>query len=184
MRALIWSLLIAGLVVFGSVDVTARAETPVRAYKIKAAFILDFVRQVQWPRQVGPVARLCTYGADPFGDAWAAIQDQRVQGRPLQIERNVPKERINDCMILAIGNLSDDEAGMIAEAVNGAPILTVADDATPASVEAILRLKSVDNRLHFDIDLPEAERRGLLIGAELRALADSVSGTPTGETAP
>jgi hypothetical protein len=182
MRALFLSLLVAGIALLGPVDPTARAETPVRAYKIKAAFILDVARQVQWPRPVGPIARLCTFGADPFGDAWAAIQDQRVQGRPLQIERNVPKERIGDCMILAIGDLSDDEADMLAAAVNGAPILTIADDATPASVDAILRLKSVDNRLHFDLDLPQAQQRGLLIGTEIRELADSVDGNPAGES--
>ena len=176
MRALFLSLLIAGLSVFGPVQSTAWAETPVRAYKIKAAFILDVARQVKWPNPVGPVARLCTFGADPFGDAWGAIQDQRIQGRPLQIEHNVPKERIGDCMILAIGDLSDAEAETLAQAIDESPILTIADDATPASVDAILRLKSVDNRLHFDLDLPQAQRSGLLIGAQIRALADSVDG--------
>jgi YfiR/HmsC-like len=176
MRAQFLSLLVAGIAILGPVETTAWAETPVRAYKIKAAFILDVARQVQWPNPVGPVARLCTIGADPFGDAWGAIQDQRIQGRPLQIERNVPKERIGDCMILAIGDLSDDEANTLAQAIDESPILTVADDATPASVEAILRLKSVDNRLHFDLDLPQAQRSGLLIGAQIRELADSVDG--------
>ena len=80
MRALFLSLLIAGLAVIGPVDTTARAETPVRAYKIKAAFILDVARQVQWPNQIGPVARLCTVGADPFGDAWGAIQESAHPG--------------------------------------------------------------------------------------------------------
>jgi hypothetical protein len=180
MRALFLSLLIAGLAVFGPVETTARAETPVRAYKSKAAFILDVARQVQWPNQIGPVARLCTFGADPFGDAWGEIRNQRIQGRPLQIERNVPKERIGDCMILAIGDLSEDEANSLAQAIDESPILTVADDATPASVEAILRLKSVDNRLHFDLDLPQAQRSGLLIGAQIRELADSVDGNADG----
>jgi hypothetical protein len=83
-------------------------------------------------------------------------------------------------MILAIGDLSDDEANTLAQAIDESPILTVADDATPASVEAILRLKSVDNRLHFDLDLPQAQRSGLLIGAQIRELADSVDGNPDG----
>ena len=61
--------------------------------------------------------------------------------------------------------------------------VSVADDATPAHVEAILRLKSVDNRLHFELDLPEAQRRGLLIAAQLRNLADSVNG-PSGGVNP
>lgn len=176
MRALFLSLLIASLAVLGPVETTARAEAPMRAYRIKAAFILDVARQVQWPNPVGPVARLCTFGADPFGDAWGAIQNQRIQGRPLRIERNVPKERIGDCMILAIGDLSDDEAITLAQAIDNSPILTVADDATPAKVDAILRLKSVDNRLHFDLDLPQAQRRGLQIGMRVRELADSVDG--------
>jgi hypothetical protein len=55
----------------------------------------------------------------------------------------------------------------------------VADDATPAHVNAILRLKSIDNRLHFDLDMPEAQRRGLLIAEQLRELADSVNGSST-----
>lgn len=181
MRTLFLSLFVAGLAVFGPVDTTAGAEAAVRAYKIKAAFILDVARQVRWPNSVGPVARLCTFGADPFGEAWGEIRNQRIQGRPLQIERNVPKERIGDCMILAIGDLSDDEANALAQAIDDSPVLTVADDATPASVDAILRLKSIDNRLHFDLDLPQAQRSGLSIGSEIRKLADSVDGNADGD---
>lgn len=177
MRAVVFRLILAGIAAFAPVSTTVEAETPTRAYKIKAAFILDFVRQVQWPREIGPVARLCTVGADPFGDAWAAIADQRIQGRPVQIERNVPTERLQDCMILAIGNLSAEEAAKLDKAVNGSPVLTVADDATPSHVGAVLRLKSVDNRLHFDLDMPQARRRGLEIALELRNLADSVNGS-------
>jgi len=178
MRAVVFWLLVAGITALAPVGTTAQAETPTRAYKIKAAFILDFARHVQWPREIGPVARLCTIGADPFGDAWGSIADQRLQGRPLQIERDVAPERLSDCMIVAIGNLSEDEAAKLREAVNGSPVLTIADDATPAHVDAILRLKSIDNRLHFDLDVPEAQRRGLLIGIHLRKLADSVTGSP------
>jgi hypothetical protein len=180
MRAVVGWLLVATVAVLAAVGTAAQADAPTRAYKIKAAFILDFVRHVQWPREIGPVARLCTVGADPFGDAWAAIADQNVQGRPLQIERNVPPDRLGECMILAIGNLSKDEAATLDRAVNGSPVLTVADDATPAHVDAILRLKSVDNRLHFDLDVPEANRRGLQIAEPLRNLADSVTGSPGG----
>lgn len=177
MRAVVLRLILAGIAAFAPVSTTVQAETPTRAYKIKAAFILDFVRQVQWPHEIGPVARLCTVGADPFGDAWAAIADQRIQGRPVQIERNVPTERLRDCMILAIGNLSAEEAAKLDKAVNGSPVLTVADDATPSHVDAVLRLKSVDNRLHFDLDMPQARRRGLEIALQLRNLADSVNGS-------
>jgi hypothetical protein len=183
MRAGVFRLIVVGLAALASVAMTAQAETPTRAYKIKAAFILDFARHVQWPRQVSPVARLCTFGADPFGDAWGDIADQRLQGRPLQIERNVAPERLADCMIVAIGNLSESEAAKLDKAMEGSPVLTVADDATPPNVDAILRLKSIDNRLHFDLDLPEAQRRGLLIAVQLRNLADSVNG-PSGDVNP
>lgn len=180
MRAVLLGFIVAGVIALAPVGPTAQADTPARAYKIKAAFILDFVRHVQWPREIGPVARLCTVGADPFGEAWGEIADQRVQGRPLQIERNVAPERLADCMIVSIGNLSEDEAAKLSKAVNGSPVLTVADDATPAHVDAILRLKSIDNRLHFDLDMPEARRRGLLIAVQIRELADSVDG-PSGD---
>ena len=83
-------------------------------------------------------------------------------------------------MIVAIGDLSESEAAKLIHAMDGSPVLTVADDATPRHVEAILRLKSIDNRLHFELDLPEAQRRGLLIAAQLRKLADSVNG-PSGD---
>ena len=180
MRAVLLRFILAGIMALAAVGTTAQADTQLRAYKIKAAFILDFVRHVQWPQQIGPVARLCTFGADPFGDAWGAIANQRVQGRPLQIERNVAPERLADCMIVAIGNLSEDEAAKLSKAVNGSPVLTVADDATPAHVDAILRLKSIDNRLHFDLDMPRAQRGGLLIAVQIRELADSLGG-PSGD---
>jgi hypothetical protein len=175
------SVLTAALAVIGLTAAAAEPSTATRADKIKAAFVLDFARHVLWPQEIGSTVRLCTIGADPLADAWDSIAERQVHGRPLEVERDVALDRIDECLILAIGALTAETAVAVNEQASKYPVLTVADDATPAGVDAILRLKSIDNRLRFDIDLPDAEQRGLRIAPQLRDLADNIDGAPNDE---
>ena len=67
---------LAALCLGGSLGWTA---TPPGEYQIKAAYLLNFARYVEWPAARlpgGATLRLCVLGRDPFGGALAGLLDQ------------------------------------------------------------------------------------------------------------
>src|SRR5687767_3410760 len=59
-------------------------------YEVKAAFLFNFAKFVEWPTNVFPSEResivIGIVGDDPFGDAFAAIvKEETAQGRKVEI---------------------------------------------------------------------------------------------------
>ena len=67
--------------------------SPPSEYEVKATFLLNFTKFVQWPSSPEPPAtafNICILGEDPFGETLDHIvQDERVDGRPIQVRRIV-----------------------------------------------------------------------------------------------
>lgn len=65
---------------------------PALEYDVKAAFLLNFARFIEWPDLAFPDARapinVCVFGASPFGDALGKVfQGETVGARSLVVRR-------------------------------------------------------------------------------------------------
>ena len=62
-----------------------------REYKIKAAFLYNFIKFVDWPQEKavkeGEVIVIGIIGKDTFGDAFEPIKDKKVKGNETVIKR-------------------------------------------------------------------------------------------------
>ncbi len=65
-------------------------SAPSREYQIKAAFLYNFVRFVDWPEDklgdVNEPIRIGIIGKNPFGNAFESIKDKKLKGRKVIIE--------------------------------------------------------------------------------------------------
>ena len=67
-----------------------RAPDESLEYRVKAAYLLNFTRYVEWPTPPASTTRLsiCVMGTDPFGRILdATVAGRTVQGRPLEVRR-------------------------------------------------------------------------------------------------
>src|SRR4051812_7403633 len=66
----------------------AQDPPPTLEYRVKAAFILNFVRYVEWPEDSlgpGPLT-ICVAGHNPFGNALVeTVQGETIGNRPLAV---------------------------------------------------------------------------------------------------
>src|SRR5258707_3130307 len=83
-------------------------------YQLKAAFLYNFIKFVEWPTtsQTGPLT-LCVLGKDPFdGELERATDGKTVNGRPMIIRRLNDAAAAQSCQVLFV---SSSEAGRAPE---------------------------------------------------------------------
>jgi hypothetical protein len=149
-------------------------------YAVKAAFLYQFARFVEWPEgspaASGPV-RICVVGDDPFGDALdLATQDKRAGGRPLLVRRFRRLEDVKSCSIVFVSGLDPLQAKAVSERLRGSASLLVGESPEFGLHGGMIAFRVDHDVVRFDINQNAAEAEGIRISARLLGLA-ATSGT-------
>lgn len=159
---------------FGHND-AASAQTPLAETQVKAAFILNFARLVEWPERVflsreSPVT-ICLLGHDAFGDALSALESRQVQGRPIKIRRNLTADEARACHVVFIAESNERQSGAAVRHLSKLPILTIGDIDGFIDTGGAIGLVMSDNRLQFEINREALDQAQLKASAQLLKLA-------------
>lgn len=161
----------------------AQAQPPSREYAVKAAFLYNFAKFVQWPAasffdDQTPL-NVCILGEDPFGAAMQTIQNKTVRGRKLVVHRYRQSEDLEKCHLLFICRSEKEMLSDVLEALRNCSVLTVSDMDAFAERGGVIHFIQVDNKLRFEINLDAAERAALKISSRLLKLARIVRENPS-----
>ncbi|HEX4585919.1 MAG TPA: YfiR family protein [Burkholderiaceae bacterium] len=152
----------------------AQAE-PLAEYEIKAAFIYNFAKFVQWPATAfaQPQAPLmvCVIGDDAFGSALDTIDHKVAQGHELRLRRRVHLEDARSCHILFVARTERARLTQVVRAVSGLSVLTISDMDRFAEAGGVIGLYELDSNVHFSINQDQARRALLQINSQLLKLA-------------
>lgn len=167
-----------GLAFLGPLLSTAIAAG-VDDYKVKASFLYNFAKFVEWPSQdmVGleGEVRLCVLGSDKTSAVLAEALDGQAAGK-----RRVTVRTIDDltsaswCRIIFVTKESDVEPEVIANSLGAASILTVGEIDEFAARGGMVNFISSDNKVRFEINEAAARRSGLKISSQLLRVASLV----------
>jgi len=153
------------------------AVAPASEYEVKAAFLYNLARMVQWPKEqdeaMAPL-NICFYGIDSFGDATNSLKNKKVKTRSISIIKNVKLNGMGQCHILFIDKSELNRLAYILNVINGRPVLTVGDVDTFAEKGGIVNLQKIGERVNIQINLNSAKQAELIISARLLALAEIV----------
>lgn len=194
-KAYIYAVLVLALSV-GLIAPQARAESAQsREYQVKAAFIYNFTKFVDWPAEKmadsnEPIV-IGIIGRDPFGRAFEAIEDKQVKGRGIVVKRfecleETEKsgkdkaklaqriETLRKCHLLFICSSEKNNLAKITTALKDYPVLTVGE--TDGFVEAggIVELLVEHKKVRFEVNLTAAKGAKLKIRSKLLRLAKRV----------
>ena len=165
------------LLIAGAGTLSTAQEIPLE-YRVKAAFLYNFVKYIEWPEPRSSPIKICVAGQNPFGSVLAdLLREERVRGAPLFTE-TIPGP-LPGCDVLFMPKTSNVPAYL--DAVAGMPTLTVGE--TPGFIErgGIIRFYlEGGNNVRFEISRAAADRAGLRISSRLLQLARLVD--PAGET--
>jgi hypothetical protein len=171
------------------VSATARAVLPpvsgendsARELNLRAAFVFNFARFVEWPRAAlsdTASLRLGVFAPDKVPAPFAALQGRLVRGHVVRIVPLGPADDPSDCHLLYCGDATAAQLTALLAGIRGHPVLIVGDGRDFLDNGGMIELLTRDNRLRFRIRPYAARAVGLRVGASLLQLADEVLDQP------
>jgi len=144
-------------------------------YRVKAAFIYNFVAFTQWPNFVElNEFNMCIYGTDYFGHEITALEEKTVNHLSISIKRINRLDEIKQCQTVYISHSHDDQLPVILDSIKTQPILTITDSPNAATLGVMINMHLVQNKVKFEINLKSARNAGLNISSRLLQLATQV----------
>jgi hypothetical protein len=155
------------------------ADSPsAREYLVKAAFLYNFAKFVEWPpaafvSDTSPLT-LCILGDDPFGKAIDTIEGKAVGRRRLAVHRTHTLARIDNCHILFVARSERARVDTILIKAGQKGVLTVSDLEGFADSGGMIGLIREGDKVRFEINLEAARQAGLVLSSKLLNLAKIV----------
>jgi hypothetical protein len=152
------------------------AAQPPGEYAVKAAFLYNFAKFVEWPAQAFPSAdaafSMCVLGPDPFGEALdAAVANERIQGRPLVVRRLDVWDGSARCHILFVSSALQPQFAALLGAGTFSRTLTVGDGDAFLQAGGHISFFLEENRVRFAINAESVARSDLQISSKLMRVA-------------
>ena len=156
----------------------ARAQEPAAPseYELKAAFLYNFAKFVEWPSQVFPDPTapftIGIIGEDPFGDALeATVRNKTINGRQFVIKKTKSYSEFRTCQILFISSSERRRVADLLKALSGDSVLTVSEMDRFIQAGGMINFFMEGNKVRFEINPEPAKHAGLRISSKLLNLA-------------
>jgi hypothetical protein len=149
-------------------------------YQVKAVFLFNFSRFVEWPASAFPNASapfvVGVFGHDPFGaDLDEVVKGENVNGRPLVVRRVQSAAEAGECQILFIHQSEDKRLDELLTALDHRSTLTVSDLPGAAQRGVMIRLVTEAGKIRLRINVESARAADLTISSNLLRSAEIVT---------
>jgi hypothetical protein len=146
--------------------------------EVKAVFLFNFAQFVEWPTSKLPADSAIVIGVlgrDPFGVYLdETVQNEKVNGHPLKIERYTNARNVGNCHILFINPSRSIRIENVLETVKGKNILTVSDATGFSKQGGMIHFINEKNRIKLSVNLNSVKESEISISSKLLTLAEIV----------
>jgi hypothetical protein len=173
--ALLACLVLAGAGCWSSAGAAPEASSE---YQVKAAFIYNFLKFVDWPADgLSSSTTIClgVLGRDPFDDALGMMKGKSAKGRKVVVVHFRSIEEVKGCDLLFVCASEKGHLAQILKSARNTRMLTVADQGGFCESGGMINLVFIKNRVGFEVNVAAATRARLRISSQLLKLARNVS---------
>jgi hypothetical protein len=177
----LWLVLLLAGPATAPVSLAAAAAPRSSEYTLKAAFLFNFTKFVDWPADTFADEKspfnLCVLGGDdPFGGSLdEVVANETVNGRPIAVRRAAREADLRGCQMVFLSRAQRDRQPEVLAGLRGSPVLTVGETDRFLADGGLIRFFLEANRLvRFEVNLPAVERTPLKISSKLLRLAKVV----------
>ncbi|MBC8095161.1 MAG: YfiR family protein [Akkermansiaceae bacterium] len=179
-----FGILVLGLSLITGVFTTQAAEEEMPVdFQVKAAFLINFPKYVDWPASVftetnSPIT-VAVYGDDNVANEFESMiaGGRAVGGRPVVLKRITQLADVtNNCQILYIGAAQRQNIPGILEKVRGKKVLTVGETEEFLDKGGVVNLARQGRKIRLQVNLNAAGDAELKISSRLLMAADVVKG--------
>jgi hypothetical protein len=147
-------------------------------HQVKAAYLYEFGKFVQWPARAGESKQdpfnICILGENPFGTALDSLSGQTINGQGVVIRQISKTQDSEECRVLFVAASEEKHVSIILAALQKLPILTVSDMPHFLNRGGMIQFLMHDSKLRFEVNRTATERVGLTLSSELLKVAVNV----------
>jgi hypothetical protein len=171
----LWVIGLVGVLLSG----TSGQSPTIGEYQVKAAFLYNFAKFVEWPpigfRDAAAPLQICVLGRDPFGQELRDITNEKtVNGRRLEVSDVLDVQQARTCHIVFISSSEKARLKQILDGLQGTDALTVGDTKGFAEQGGMINFVLENNRVQFEVNSKAAGQAGLKISSKLLSVAKLV----------
>ncbi|MBN2373716.1 YfiR family protein [bacterium] len=148
-------------------------------YQVKAAFIYNFAKFVEWPNgtfnsETDPVI-LCIFPNSPKNDVFLSLTGKTVGGKRMEVKKCENIEYIEGCHILFIDSTDKKIIRECLKRVKDWSVLTVGHSKGFTQEGGIINFFTDEGKIKFEVDLEAAKRCGLKLGSQILMSAEIIT---------
>lgn len=153
-------------------------------YDVKAAYLYNFGRFVEWPAQLTTTTKsghftVCVLGEDPFGSSLdTTLAGETIGGKSVVAKRISNPQESDDCRILFLSPTEGGHLKKIVAELDKKAVLTVSDIPQFAQLGGMIQFVLEGKRVRFEVNLAATQRAGLTLSSELLKVATTVRKNP------
>ena len=158
------------------ITMSAGAADASREDKIKAGYIYNFAKLVNWPQTESSLDdtafKICIMDSNIYKAA-ATLAGKDIHGKRAEVKKITASESVNtECKIIFLTKSANMDE--VLETAKGLPILTLADTVNFVNKGGIIEMFVENNKIRFSINEKSAIENGLQISPRLSGLANNV----------
>lgn len=150
----------------------------VEEWRLKAAFVLNFARFIEWPHDLGDGRAEFIFGIvgeTPVGEALRElVRGKTLNGRRMVVRLGVPPAEMSNCDVVFLAESEEQRLEPHLERLRNQPVLTVSNIPGFAGRGGMIELFMEANRMRFAVDVQAMRQAGLTPSSKLLALARRV----------
>jgi hypothetical protein len=149
----------------------------IEEYQVKAAFLFNFAKFVEWPAQAfksadSPV-EICVLGPNPFGFSLAnAVEGKAVGSRKFVVLEVRDAQQASECQIVFVSAAAWIRSRAVLGDIKKCCVLTVGETEEFIAGGGMINLRLENARVRVEINPDAAARAGLRISSKLLSLAE------------
>lgn len=142
-------------------------------YTIKALFIYNFTKYIEWPEQnISEHFKIGVMGEPIMNEKLAGIlQGKKIYNRAFEIKTVNTIDEVAGCQILIISKNANDKLKPVIDRYSKNEILIVTEYKNMATKGAGMNLIEKDQRMKFEMNDASIKKAGLKIASQLYELA-------------
>ena len=161
------------------VFLAAEVRAAVEEYQLKAVFLYNFAKFVEWPegsfRSLSEPITVCILGQNPFGPALVkTLEGKAIDGRPFRVREIPASEPGNPCHILFVSASERKRFRSLLPDRKGSGTLTVGESPGFAAEGGVVNFRIEGNTLRIEVNTEAARLEHLRISAKLLNLVEIV----------
>jgi hypothetical protein len=145
-------------------------------YDIKAAYLVNFAKYVEWPAEAFPEEdsplRIGVLGSNPFGDILRELAAKVTLGtRTIAVEQADDPKSLVDCHIVFVARVDEETSPPDLTPFAEHPVLLVGEREGFAKRDGTVNFVKVKENVRFEVNLQRARERELKFSSRLLKLA-------------